>query len=263
MEKLPPKFPAAKPVVAQPPAGKAPDEKLAPPVAHGNPPGPAAPVHPPVPASTSVPLFGGFRGGRKRKDGLKPGSPEANQADRDTDAKRKRDRRAELATAATPPPLPAAVAPLGGSPVVPAVPPVPGQAPVLAVETPALALAWEAKDLFPVTENGVPILEEFASRQIVSKARRARLPAIVVTEIERDCKWPDKSKRMLSETSGALAAKYLNKSGISAEYKVEVNFSIAVLNIAASHMAVLKRLDKLIAAANAGTPASSPAEKKP
>jgi hypothetical protein len=152
---------------------------------------------------------------------------------------------------------------LGGSPVVPAVPPVPGQAPVLAVETPALALAWEAKDLFPVTENGVPILEELASRKIVSKARRARLPAIVVTEIERDCKWPDKSKRMLSETSGALAAKYLNKSGISAEYKVEVNFSIAVLNIAASHMAVLKRLDKLIAAANAGTPASSPAEKKP
>ena len=64
---------------------------------------------------------------------------------------------------------------------------------------------------------------------------------------------------MLIKTSDALAAKYLNKAGLSAEYKVEVNFGVAVLNIGALHMAVLKRLDKLIAASNAGAPPANPA----
>jgi hypothetical protein len=254
--------------VAAKPAGKTTDAKIAAPVANGNPPGPAAPVVPPVPAAISAPLFGGFRGGRKRKDGLKPGSPEALQVDRDKNAARMRDKRAAKSTAATPAPLPPALPgatlPLADAGTEKTLPPLPGVAGVPALEAPALALAWEARDLLPVTENGVPILEEFASRQIVFKARRARLPAEIVTEIERDCKWPDKSKKMLAETSGALAAKYLNKAGISAEYKVEVNFSIAVLNIAANHLSILRRLDKLIAAANVQpvpvTP--PPAEKK-
>jgi hypothetical protein len=199
-------------------------------------------------------LFGGFRGGRKRFDGLKPGSPEALEADRKKDNERKKRARLAALAAAPPPPLPpalgAATVPPSGAVTEKTLPPLPGVAGVPAFEAPLLALAWEARDLLPVTENGVPLLEEMAARQIVAKAKRARLPKEIISEIERDCKWPDKSKRMLSETSGALAAKYLNKLGISAEYKVEVNFSIAVLNIGASHMAVLRRLDKLIAVAN-------------
>lgn len=88
------------------------------------------------------------------------------------------------------------------------------------------------------------------------------MPAEIISEIEEDAKWPAASRQMLIETSDALAAKYLNKAGISAEYKIEVNFSIAVLNIGANHMAILRRLDKLIAAANAGAPGTAPAPEK-
>jgi hypothetical protein len=234
-------------------------------MAGGNPPGPAAPVVAPVAASTSVPLFGGNKGGRKRLDGLKPGSPEAKEADRKKHALVEQRRRDAAAAAATPPPLPPAFSPATLPPPrsdsEKTLPPGAALVVVPSVEAPVLALAWEARDLFPVTENGVPLLEEMAARQIVAKAKRARLPKEIISEIERDSKWPEKSKRMLSETSGALAAKYLNKAGISAEYKVEVNFSVAVLTIAANHLAILRRLDKLIAAANVN-PAPPPPDKK-
>jgi hypothetical protein len=243
------------------PGAKTPDEKTPGPVANGNPQGSAAPETPAVPAQYSVPLFGGYRGGRKRKDGLKPGSPEALQADRDANAKRMREKRAADSAAKLPAPLPAATPPTIAPMLDKTLPPAGGEVAGLAAPgLPVVALIqWQAGDLLPVTEAGVPLIEQMLGRSIVRKARRARIPDEIISEIEKDVAWPKASREMLIKTSDALAAKYLNKAGLSAEYKVEVNFGVAVLNIGALHMAVLKRLDKLIAASNAGAPPANPA----
>jgi hypothetical protein len=125
-------------------------------------------------------------------------------------------------------------------------------------------VSWQANDLRPVTSNAVPLLETLCQKPILRKARLARLPTELIDEIERDAKWPEGAKKMLAESSAAVGAKYLNRAGISAEYKEEVNLGLAIATIASSQIALTRRLDKLIAAANAGTgmPASSTAEKK-
>jgi hypothetical protein len=75
---------------------------------------PAAPAPAPIPPAknSSAPLFGGHKGGgKKRLDGLVAGSPEAVEADRKKDAERKRLARAEKRNSETPPPLPPASSP--------------------------------------------------------------------------------------------------------------------------------------------------------
>lgn len=123
---------------------------------------------------------------------------------------------------------------------------------------------WQPADLRPVTSNAVPLLETICTKPLIKKARLAKLPPELIDEIERDCKWADGSKKMLAESSAALGAKYLNKAGISAEYKDEVNFGVALTTIAAGQIALSRRLDKLIAAAKAvpSQPGPSQPEKK-
>jgi hypothetical protein len=244
------------------PAGKTPDTKAIAPLASGNPPGKSAPLVAPFPASASVPLFGGFRGGRKRLDGFRPGSPEAIQADRDKEAKRKRDKRSALAAAAPPPPLPSAIPSASAPASDKTFPPGPGLAAVPPAEIVPVALAWQDRDLLSVTTPAVSIVEAALLRGKKRKLKLAKLPADIIGEVERDLAWPSESKKMLAETSSALSAKYLNKAGLSAEYKLEVNFSLAVLNLVAHEQAVNRRLDKLIAAA-AVTDQVPPKEKKP
>lgn len=94
---------------------------------------PTAPVGQPVsPPAKSPALFGGHRGGgKKRQDGLVAGSPEAITANKERDKVRKKVERAKEVLATLPPPLPGASNPMGESPL--AIPvdfgPVPGAAP--------------------------------------------------------------------------------------------------------------------------------------
>ena len=90
--------------------GRAENPPLAPPVAPVGPGASAAAAAASPAAKVTAPLFGGFRGGRKRKDGLAPGSPEAIEADREKDRVRKERQRSRQVE---PPALPAA----GGPPV--------------------------------------------------------------------------------------------------------------------------------------------------
>src|SRR5258707_9089158 len=102
---------------AKPPGG--PGSAAAQPVASGS--AGNKPAAPPtaVSAAASAPLFGGNRGGKKRLDGLAPGSPEAIEADRKKDAERKRTRREAVQRVAEPPPLPSAGAPAPGANLAP------------------------------------------------------------------------------------------------------------------------------------------------
>src|SRR5439155_22316338 len=71
-------------------------------------------------AVATVPRFGGLRGGKPRTDGLIPGSPEAAAADRERDARRKRQRR-DTVKPPEPAPLPSQAAPVAGPAATPVV----------------------------------------------------------------------------------------------------------------------------------------------
>ena len=116
-------------------------------VAPATPAGEAPNAAPANSALASVPRFGGLRGGRARNDGLKPGTPEAQAADRERDKQRKQ----RLRDAAMPEPAP------------------------------------------------------------------------------------------------QVAAKWMNKAGISAENQPEIVLGTAVVSILAVHMKLIRKLDKLIA----------------
>lgn len=236
----------ADPAQGTPPGGPAP-----PPVAgngHANPPGNPPPA---VSAGALAPPFGGLKGGRTRKDGLVPGSPEALEADRKKDAARKRKQRA-----ADPPPLPSAGpgAPAG----VPAAPggvaPVPGLAP----DAP---IPWDPQALTPLFEQLVPTLEDLSVQQIAGKAQEAKLPAELVKEIEHDAKWSDLAKKGLIMSGPKVSAKWLNKFGVPSGSQDEIILVTSVGAILATHNKLLKRLNELIAAAN--PPSTKPPEKKP
>jgi hypothetical protein len=255
---LPPKLPAAPAGTPDLPLGKTADPKIAPPLAIHPANGDSKPVsaHPPGP---SVIPFGGNRGGRPRKDGLTPGSEAALKADREKDAKRKRDRRVELA-AQNPPVLPSAPVAEPGEPIDPNASPADHLVP-LPVVSDAPVISWLAKDVEPLAKELILLTEELASKSISTRANKARLPKEIVDEITADARWNERAKAMILSGSSDLFAKYLNESGISVELRPWIMIGVGTMQIALGHLKLISRLDKLIALANVVVPAKD--EKKP
>jgi hypothetical protein len=194
-------------------------------------------------ARSSVPLFGGYRGGRKRKDGRAPGSTDAVRADKDRDAERKRMERAEAAALHDSPALPAGPAIVHALPAqtIPVVG-LPGPEPF----APQPEVRWEAKDVEKLVRQFVALTEELCTKSITGRCQKANLSAAIVKEIENDAAWSASAKKMIEEGGSELAAKYLNDSGISPELKPFILISIGGLEIAINHQKVLKRLDQII-----------------
>jgi len=221
--------------------------------------GPAANAAPASPAAAATaPLFGGLRGGRPRKDGLIPGSPQAIAADREKDRLRKqRQRDAEFA-AREPAALPGAVA---GQPVA-----TPGAVPVDAGVQGPTPVPWDAQMLAPLFEQLLPAVENLSVEQITSRAAKARLPAEIVKEIEGEAKWSKPAKKALEVAGPQATAKWLNRLGISSENQAELVCGTALASILAGHALLLRRLNKLIEVANTpakpGQPQPAPAAAK-
>jgi hypothetical protein len=110
-------------------------------------------------------------------------------------------------------------------------------------------MSWTGQDLAPVTDAAVPLFEEILHNAKLLKLRKAKIDVKLINEIEKDLAWPRETKAMLSKTGASLGAKYLNQIGISATYRDEVNFGMALLVILRVEASVNSRLDKLIAAA--------------
>ncbi len=229
------------------------------PVASPAPAGPPPTVAPQPGAAATAPLFGGLRGGRARKDGLIPGSPEAVEADRKKDRERKARQRVAL-----PPPLPsvhpgandpgAALADGQGS--------LPGLAPDGEGNPP---LPWRKETLKPIFDQLIPCLEELAVTHVSTEAAKLPIPGEMVKEIEADAAWPKPAKEALLFSAPELAAKYLNKTGISAENAPEVVCGTALAGIIMSHIMLFRRMRQLVVANNVARqpPETKPEEKKP
>jgi hypothetical protein len=219
--------------------------------------GPGGDAAPGSSAKTLAPQFGGLRSARKRRDGLVPGSPEALEADRQKDADRKKIARASTRPKepkADPPPIPSA----NGQTQTTA-----GTLDLLPVGEGAPPVPWKADDIRPLSDELIDTTDAACAKQIHDKAAKALLPAVLVDKITTDAAWDPTAKTALKQSAPELAAKWLNKSGISAEYKHELVTASAILRIGAGHMKVCKRLDQLIANANptAAQPAGKAQEK--
>lgn len=176
--------------------------------------------------------------GKPRADGLPPGSDAARAADRAKEAKRQAEYRARV-RAANPPPLPSkpttfqsapdalsdAVVSDSGSPFVP----------------------WDTSVLAPLFEEIVPAVEQEAVASLTNRAAKAQLPAPLLKQIEKDAHWSTAAKKSLTVTGPQVAAKWLNKLGVSAENQGEVVLALAVASIAFTHFRLSRKLDALIA----------------
>lgn len=199
---------------------------------------------PPVAAQDSVPSFGGLRGGRPRKDGLIPGSVEALEADRKKDRIRKQRARSRRRDD-DPSPLPSAHS--SDHPTSSASDRNP---PIGNLSLGGSSMPWQPEMLKPLFDQLLPTVEKVTINQIAGRAEVAKLPSAVVREIERDAAWNDVTKKALEMSAPQLAAKYLNKSGVSSDNQPEVVFGTALASIVTSHTLLLRKLDKLIAATN-------------
>ena len=211
-----------------------------------------ATIPPGTSAAVSAPLFGGLRGGRKRKDGLPPGSPEAIEADRKKDALRKAKQRAAQQRP-DPAPLPVAgAAPAPGGALAP-------DGALLGVE--GQAIPWEPKMLQPLLKQLVPAIEELTNNKIVAKAELCRIPPDLVKEIKADAKWPDTAKEILELSGAQVGAKWLTKFGVSSENQAEITLGTAIVFLVSNNLLLMRRLTALAAAVN--TPVKQPGQSQP
>src|SRR5439155_18075770 len=194
-------------------------------------------------AVATVPRFGGLRGGKPRTDGLVPGSPEAAAADRERDARRKRERRVK---APEPAPLPSITSPVAG----PVTTPVAGEA-AQPGAVPVPFVPWDAQTLKPLFDQLIPTVEDLHVDHLTGMAEEAKLSGEIVKEIGRDARWPGPARKAIEISAPQVAAKWLNKSGISAENQPEVVLGTAIVSIAVSHRKLSLKLEKLLQARKA------------
>ena len=202
---------------------------------------------PGVGAPQSVPQFGGNPTGRRRKDGFISGSPDAIAADRKK-ANEYQNRWRSKRRALDPPALPAKLDGSVGQVPTPAdgVASVPG-APLAA---PGAPIPWDPETLRPIFEQLVPACEQLDVQTITRLAAEADLPKEVLKEVEKDARWTPPTKTALLLSAPQVAAKWLNKSGISSENQGEVVLGMAIASIVASHVLLVKKLERMIADKN-------------
>lgn len=223
------------------PAGAPPGAAAPAPVA-GQPTGkPAATPAPSPSAAVTAQKHGGLAGAKKRKDGLLPNSKEALEADREKDAERQRIKRANQASLLDPPPIPSASGPgqaqagnLGAVPGTGGIPPV----------------AWQPEALAPLVKQLVATAEMLTVEQIAGRAEQAHLPGKIINDMRGEAAWHPMAKVALETSAPQVAAKWLNKSGVSAEHQPEIVMGTAIASIFAGQFLLLRRMDDLIRKTN-------------
>jgi hypothetical protein len=179
----------------------------------------------------------------------RPGSPEAIEADRAKDRERKRRKALEMRGEPVPLPSPLVVQPAAGDAPPPA--------------SDFGAVPWTADLLRPIFEQALPVAEGLAVQNLTEKARAAKLDAALVREVADGAKIHPLAKQQIVEGGAAVAAKYLNKSGVSSEHADEVRLLGGIVAAFAGYRAVAAKLDELAGKAPPPPPPAPPAKEAP
>jgi len=231
--------------------GVAQGEAAAPAVSKAADEGPVGAAYASQPAAATVPAYGGLRGGRRRSDGLVPGSPEAEEADR-------RKARARMARARArrrktgqeePPPLPSMAVPVDAldTATVSARADEPG-GPSPGVLDQTAPQPWQPEALQPLCDQLLAAVEEGRLSAFIARCTEAGLSQRLVKEIEQDARFPRAAKVLLSRSLPRLAAKYLNRAGLSAAWEDEVAVLSGIIILVQHDRRLQARLAELIAA---------------
>ncbi len=173
-------------------------------------PGSARRISPGAPAQPPVPTAGAPRGGRPRKDGLAPGSPQALEADKKNDRLRKQEQRG----IPEPPALPGAVAPLPGQgPTAPA--PL-AAGPVAALGLPEVP--WTGEDFREYLDEALSGAEEARVETRKLQAMAAGFSNDRIKELAADARYPGSSKKMIGLAGSNGLARIFNKVRFSKDY---------------------------------------------
>lgn len=101
--------------------------------------------------------------------------------------------------------------------------------------------------LKPLTDELISAAEAGRFKKFVEKLKEAKLPEKVIKEVASDCKeYPAVARRNLELSSPELGAKWLNKTGISAEHRHEVAFVTGLALIFGQGRSINAKLDALI-----------------
>jgi hypothetical protein len=206
-------------------------------------------------AAQSPALFGGHRGGgKKRLDGLPAGSPAAIAADKAKDAARKRLDRDKKKTATLPPALSAVVATPAnaGAPVAAVASPVPAVA--AGVVVPAVAavplahVPWTTRVLEKPAKLLTKILDRARCWSLAKKVRSLKLAPKDEAEILADLRWQEAAANDFSAALADCAQVELNKRRIpGAENSHLINLAMCGGELAMAHFQTLDRLEKMLA----------------
>ena len=208
----------------------------------------------PVAAPASPAVFGGNPTGRTRKDGLKPGSPEALEADKKRNAERMATKRAAEKSAAQPPALPAntsgtsAVLSDSGAKTIP----------VLDGFVEPASIDWIDTDFKQVAPDTLDLLEQWRVADKVSLAEEGKLSGAVVRQIEKDAAFPAPAKRSLQSSSPAALAKLFNTLRVPVALKSYITTCPTLLYLIVRDMQQRSEIRKLIQ--SEAERASKPAE---
>lgn len=101
---------------------------------------------------------------------------------------------------------------------------------------------WTAADLKQFCDILIETAESGDVGSLMALARKVGMPAELVKEVENDGAWKDITKESLHYALPELFAKWLNRFGISAEYKFELATAIAALGIFQNHLVVKRRI---------------------
>lgn len=108
-------------------------------------------------------------------------------------------------------------------------------------------MPWQPELLAGTLSELLTVAEDGRVAQYVAKCEEAGLLPKLIKEIERDVHFPPVAKTMLKSALPRLAAKWLNKSGVSAEWQDEITVLSAFVLIVLNDRKISGKLDELIA----------------
>lgn len=207
-------------------------------------------------ASVAPALFGGHRGGgKKRADGLPAGSEEAKAADREKNRLRMQRTREAKRSAAVPAPLPAASAMAVATAVPDPGATLGGGESALSDPSPGVAgplvVPWSVRLLEKPARLITRIIDRLRVGSLRKKLEAAPLPVEVKKEVAHDLEWKDQAKADFATCLADCAVIELNKRRVpGSDCAHWINLTICGGELALAHFDVVERLDKLIAATN-------------
>jgi hypothetical protein len=212
-------------------------------VAGGPAPGAGGNAADPAGAAASVAAFGGNATGRASKVKFPAGTPEGDEERRRDERERKAAARAVARKMVEPPTLPSAAPGVADS--------VPQKVPVQfggdGAEVSAPPVLWQPDTLTDLVSELLDAAEAGRVASFAAKCQEGGLMPKLCREIEADAHFPKTAKIILKRSLPRLAAKWMNKAGISAEFQDEVAVLTAMLLILQHDRKMSGKLDELIA----------------